>query len=530
MLNPRLLVVLCALPDGETALCTVLEALAHAGRPYRLRFALPDRFEPAFAEAAASGSALCAGDVKFYDEAAGLGGVAGLVTDETHFLSLRGEYAFRDGWEGVLLSRFGLCREPRALMTAVTEGEGDAAQAYLPAFREPIDGEGAALGAGLPLVASAAPVKTLAVHPGFVFGTIGFLRDVTTDFDTLSIAAYAAGYAVYALDRAPLYPASRCAPARLGRPSPELLPSPSLTRFEQLAGVSFDAGTASTRARMGLFGLANSYAQRLPPALALRQRLRAALCRAAPPPLTVTAFVDLPGAAHPAQSYLQRFFFLKALGGLPLVLYTGGETERVLRANFPHTLAYPDNALLPRTLLGEGMTPAQLFERNKFLLLQRAASASPSYRHLAWLDIDALPHPVCPDAVPDFSALTDDRVHIGWVGNDPDLGLIVAPRELAGPLAAALKAVTQLDTAMKRRYDRRPLIRRLMRRHPDMFTIHLLPRRGLLFLTCFPPELISAPLRALLSDLPAPVRVVPTAPEKKERVPHDRPLPESPID
>ena len=86
----------------------------------------------------------------------------------------------------------------------------------------------------------------------------------------------------------------------------------------------------------------------------------------------------------------------------------GGEAERPLRAGFPNTLAYPDHALLPRTLLAAGMHPRQLFARNQFLLLQHAALANPSYDYLAWVDMAALPHPVCPQAEPDFSALLDN--------------------------------------------------------------------------------------------------------------------------
>ncbi|MCE5343095.1 MAG: hypothetical protein LLF96_05835 [Eubacteriales bacterium] len=520
MLNPRLLVVFSALPDGETALCMALEALSHARKPFSLRFALPVCFQPLIAAAALPAGALGEGDVKYYQEAASLADVAKQITDETHFLSLRGEYAFEDGWEGVLLSRFAKCPGKRALMTAMLCVEEGETQAYLPAFRGAINFDSATIDAGLALVASSAPVKTLVVNPAFVFGEIDFLRTTATDFDTLSIAAYAAGYAVYALDRAPLRPVGGAAvTARLMKPSHALLPPPSLSRFEQLAGFRFAQGTATVRTGLGLFGVTDGYAQRYPRRLAFRQRMRQ-LLRPAVPPLTVTAFVDLPGAAHPVQNYLLRFSYLKALVHLPLLLYTGGEAERRLRADFPNTLAYPDNALLPRSLLAGGMTPIQLFERNQFLLLQHARLANPSYAYIAWLDIDALPHPICPQATPDFTALMDDRVHIGWVGNEPDLSLIVAPSRLMQPLTQEVKAITQLDADMKRSFAKRQLIRRLMRRYPDLFTLHVLPRKGLLFLSCFPGELLSAPLKKLLADLPPPVRIVPSVPGKKERITH----------
>jgi hypothetical protein len=532
MLNPRLMVILSGLPDGDAALSMVLEALAQAGRPYDLRFVLPERYADAVTAAlrALPAGALNAGDVKFRSEAGGPAGAASLVTDETHFLSLTGGYAFGPRWDAALFSRFAKIQAKKALMTAVIRGEGDGAQAYLPAFRGEIGGDTAPLGTGLALVCGAAPVKTLLVHPAFVFGNVRFLREATLEAGTLSIAAYAAGYAVYALDRAPLWPAGgRQDSAVLARPSPDSLPSTSLRRFEQLAGLSFSAHTATVRAENGVFGVEDAYPQRMPPRLELSQRVRTLFrSRAAALPLTVTAFIDLPDVVRPTADYLLRFSYLKALAGLPLTLFTGGEAERQLRARFPNTLAYPDNALLPRALLADGITPTQLFRRNKLLLLERASHAYPSYAHLAWLDLDALSHPVCPQATPDCAALTDGRVHLGWVNGEPDTSFLVAPRELLRTLVKETQIATQLDTDLKRSYSERQLYRSLLSRYPGMFTLHPMPRRELLFPSRFPPELLAAPLREALATPLAPMSVGDAllsltpgggaAPEKKEEV------------
>ena len=53
---------------------------------------------------------------------------------------------------------------------------------------------------------------------------------------------------------------------------------------------------------------------------------------------------------------------------------------------------------------------------------------------------------------------------------------------------------------------------RLIEEAPDLFALHPMPRRRLLFLTVFDPQLLGARLRALLASLPAPV-VLP-APQK----------------
>ena len=94
MLNPRLLIVLSALPDAETGLWMVLDALAQARHPFSLRFALPAPLEQEVRAAAPPEAALKQGDLLFYNEAAGLAALPPLLTDETHFLSLPGVYGF----------------------------------------------------------------------------------------------------------------------------------------------------------------------------------------------------------------------------------------------------------------------------------------------------------------------------------------------------------------------------------------------------------------------------------------------------
>ncbi len=523
MLNPRMLVMLADLPNAEAALDMALAAVAHARRPYGLRFAVAAGFADAFAEAGLPAGALGAGDVKFFDEAAGLKGLLPLMTDETHFLYLRGEHGFADRWDAVLLGRFAKVPETRAVLTAsVVNGDGGA-QAHLPSIRCFTDDHTATIGAGLPLVCAAAPVKTLLIHPACLLGRRDFLQTADAVEDSLSIAAYAAGYAVYALDAVPLWPLSPdgCAQA-LVMPTPEVLPPPLLSRFERLAGFSFARRAAIIKATQGLFGVEDGYAQRLPLPLLLKTkaaRLRRRLLRRkeAPAPLTVTAYIDLPDAARPPQTYMLRFDALMRLHGLPLTLYAGGEMERHLRSRFANTLAYPDNTLLPRTLLSQGMTLTELMRRSKLLLLQRAQRAYPAYEHLMWLDIDALPHPVCADAPLTFAHLTDDRVHIAWVDGEPDASMLVVPVRLLAPLCREVQARTQFDADGQRDLSERTLLRHLVDKYPDLFTLHPMPARELLFLSCLDPSLLCAPVRHLLQNQPKPIRVPPSAPPPKER-------------
>ena len=522
MLYPRVLVILSGLPGTQAALTTVMGALSHALFPALLRFALPTADKPESDQPDPLSGTPGAGHVRFYEESAGIQGVLPLVSDETHFLLLRGENAFADYWDAALYLRYRLCRAPYPLLTGVIVPDTEGAQACLPAIRGAVDMEGAPLGSGLALVNSAAPVKTMLAHPALLFGAIETLQKLDGDMASLSILAYAAGCTVFALDRPLLWPTAReTLTAKLKVPPPWILPASGLNRFEQLTGLSFILGTTSVRATIGLFGPQDTYPQRLPVSLWLRQQMRTLLRPAsARMPIFVTAFVDLPAPPHPTEVYLQRFAFLKALQRLPLSLYAGGESERHLRSCFPNTLAYPETTLLPRALLSDGMTPLQLFKRNQWLLLERAAHAYPTAAHLAWLDIDALSHPLCPDACPDFSALMDDRIHLGFVDGSPDASFTVVPRALLRVLAREVQTVTQLDVVMKRELGEKQLFRRLLRRHPEFFTLHMLPRKGLLFQSCFDRRLLSASLRRQLTDLPQPIRLPPRAAEKKESERH----------
>lgn len=520
MLNPRLFVILSALADGETAVTMVLDALSQAARPYGIHFAIPAQYADHFIQASIPANTVGPNDIKYYEESAGLSAVALLVTDETHFLSLTGEYVFTPHWDRALFSRFAKCKTKRKLLTAtITPEDG---QPCLPALRGVVGEERFQLGAGQALVNSRAPVPTLLLYPSFFMGLVQALHELTLQPETLSLAAYAAGYTVYALDQAVLHPVGvGAANAVLAKPPVDAMPPSSLTRFEHLAGFSFTHGTASIRAMLGIFGVLDAYAQRMPPLATLDQQMNRVLRPGkTEQPMFVTAFINLPHPPHPVPSYMLRFSYLRAIHSIPLMLYTGGEKERALRASFPNTLAYPDNSLLPRSLLAQGMSPVQLFKRNKLPLLLRATKAFPSYDYLAWIDMDTFPHPICPDARLDCTALMDDRVHIGWVEGRPDTSFMIAPRWLLSPLVKAVRSITQLDADMQRGFSERQLFRRLIKRHPDLFTLHPLPRKGLLALTCLDDRLLSLPLQQELVDLPNSIRIPQPTPGQKVRSPH----------
>lgn len=529
-----MLVVLSSLPGAAEAAQTVQRALAAASRPVGLRFAVPEACREGFDQE----------DALFYSGEEPLEAMLPLLTDETHFLHLMGAHGFAPKWDARLYDALRHVSGPALLSASVSPpveavpapvADVDAdtrvydraalgaaplprpaveAEACLPALADRFEDNAVQIVRGLPLVCAAGPVRTLAADPALLFGPVDFLRKAEPALATLSIAAYVAGFSVYALPDAPLWPLAEPPRRWLRRPVPDALPGTTLNRFEQLAGFRYDRQRAGVRTTWGLFGAEDVYPQRLPRGLRLAQHARATRMRLSERymPLLVTAFVDLPSPRRPVAAYILRFGFLKAVESLPLLLYTGGAQERLLRAGFPNTQSYPDNAVLPRSLMGMGMSPTDHFRRSKPLLMLRAASRRPEFTHAAWIDMDILPHPICREAVPSFGRLMDDRVHLATVDGVPDPSFVVAPVELLGRLCSRTKAVTQLDAELKRGWSEEVLWTRLIDEAPDLFTLHPMPRRRLLFLTAFDPQLLGARLRALLASLPAPV-VLP-APQK----------------
>lgn len=533
-----MLVILSSLSGASEAAQTAQRALAAAARPTGLRFAVPEACREGFDQE----------DALFYSGEEPLEAMLPLLTDETHFLHLMGAHGFAPKWDARLYDALRHVSGPALLSASVSPpveavpapvADADAdtrvydraalgaaplprpaveAEACLPALADRFEDNAVQIVRGLPLVCAAGPVRTLAADPALLFGPVDFLRRAEPALATLSIAAYVAGFSVYALPDAPLWPLAEPPRRWLRRPVPDALPGTTLNRFEQLAGFRYDRQRAGVRTTWGLFGAEDVYPQRLPRGLRLAQHARATRMRLSERymPLLVTAFVDLPSPRRPVAAYILRFGFLKAVESLPLLLYTGGAQERLLRAGFPNTQSYPDNAVLPRSLMGMGMSPTDHFRRSKPLLMLRAASRRPEFTHAAWIDMDILPHPICREAVPSFGRLMDDRIHLAAVDGVPDPSFVVAPVELLGRLCSRTKAVTQLDAELKRGWSEEVLWTRLIDEAPDLFTLHPMPRRRLLFLTAFDPGLLGVRLRALLASLPEPV-VLP-APQKPASV------------
>lgn len=551
MLTARLLLILSGNIDAACAEETIRSALSSAARPLGLRFAVPFALEPEITLTPEEAHIL------FYDAAAGLGSLLEWLTDETHFLLLEGPYAFAPKWDAHLLRTHHALGQ-RALLTgcmlpcapeedasstdaptqrlprlggnltalrqalAQRKPEEEAriahphvhfaktelthSEAYLPALKESLDENTISIGRGLPLVCAEAPVKTLLIDPALLLGPVSFLFDCDLTIETLSLAAYVAGYSIHVLHEAWLWPV-RDLPARvLVNPNTNVLPGTTVARFEQSLGFHYGQPHTVGKAAMGLFIPEDTYAQHMPVSLKLKQAGRSAKLqwKETHMPLLVSAFVDLPSPRNSPAFYTLRFGFLRRIASLPLLLYTGGSQERALRASFPNTQSYPDHSLLPLSLLEEGMQPSQHFSRSKPLLMMRSAKQRVEFTHVAWLDMDTLPHPICPEAVPDLHSLMDDRIHLATVGGIPDASFLVIPVKYLPAITRQVLSITQLDAELKRDFSEEMLWQRLFHKKPDWFALHPMPRRRLLFLSLFDPGLLSASIRAHLTDLPKP--------------------------
>ena len=553
MITARLLLILSQDTDSCAAEATIRAAISSAGRPLALRFAVPLALEASLSIAPEEA------DILFYHAENGLASLLPELTDETHFLLLGGPYAFCAKWDQNLLralrplGRRALltgcmlpCSAPdadpadaptqripklgsdlSALRKSLQErqqrpsaedariahphtrfhkAEVSQSEAYLPALKESLDENTITIGRGLPLVCADGPVQTLLIDPALLMGPVSFLEECDLTPETLSLAAYVAGYSIHALHEPWLWPAKDLPVRILRKPASDVLPGTTVARFEQLLGFHYGQPHTVGKAAMGLFIPEDVYEQKMPIGLRLQQAARSARLqwKETHMPLLVSAFIDLPSPRNSHAFYTLRFGFLRRIASLPLLLFTGGSQERALRSSFPNTQSYPDNSLLPLSLLQEGMRPDQHFTRSKPLLMMRAAKKRAEFTHVAWLDMDVLPHPICREAVPDLHSLMDDRIHMATVGGIPDASFLVIPVKYLPAIVRQTISITQLDAELQRDFSEEMLWQRLFHKKPDWFALHAMPRRRLLFLSLFDRELLSTSLRAHLADLPKP--------------------------
>ena len=516
MLGTRIVVIFSEFSDLDSLVDTVLDVLAQSASPFGLRFALPEGFEAVLEELPPElgGQIGTQPGLFFYKESLGLAGVCDALTDETHFLSLKGEHTFQNHWDKKLFRRYRRVQKGKpALLTAVvsSQEEGLPPQAYLPALKNEFAEDAVRLGRGLPLVAAAWPVRTLVVNPAVVFGSTDYLQKIETKSALLSFAAFAAGYSVYAVEVPLFCPRSKPKMRWLEQPGPGLLIPTHLQRFEQSAGFSFEKRKVGVRASLGLFTLEDDYAQKLPWRLKAIRRMEEWLARVRRSKIMfVTAFYHMPEAFKPTKLYTIRLSYLKAIKSLPLTLYAGGKEEHLLKKGFPNTFSYPDNALLPKGFLQEGMTALQHFKRNKLPLLARVSKSYPGFSHFAWVNCDILQHPVPAASVPNFSHLTDETIHLAVVEGVPDGSMMVVPQKHLKLLSREVHGLTQVDAAIKRSFSEESMLLRLLEKYPDLFTLHDMPQKHLLFATGLEPEFLEEETKRLLPDL---------LPEKREKWP-----------
>ncbi len=495
----RTLVILSGLENAAAARRTVLAAFNQAHSPVALRFALPVAFEKELLAETVENSELPKESLRFYHGAEGLDMPTG--SDDGFFLALHTEHDFAAMWDRELKNRFAKV-EYYALLTGCMGPASEMLepQAYLPAFGA-MEGDLVQIIRGLPLVCSAAPVRTMVVDPALLFGRISLLKKIDRQREVLSLAAHVAETPVYALDRPVFWPV-QVLPERCFRfPGPELTRLPAVQRFLQLAGFRNQPGALSLRYRWGLYNATESYAQKLPAGLAVRSKLRNMFQKADEPdvPHLVSAFVDLPGPSKPHEVYMLRFTYLNALKNMPLTLYTGGSCERYLRGLCPNARSYPERTVLPRDYLQRRMSPKDHLGRSKWLLMRKTAVENPTFTHVAWINMDILHYPLCPDVMPDFSPLMDDRIHLAVVNGKPDPSFIVAPAHRLGLIGRECESMSQFDVELRRSTSEEALIQRLYDRYSDLFTLHPMPKKHLLFHWVLDRRLVDARYRALLS-------------------------------
>lgn len=480
MKDENILVILYAPANAESTRRTIHNALQTAVQASRLSFALP-KYAQRETEDFLQKNRL---SYLYFDNRRGIASIVRQEITSNYFLLFMGCGTFLQGWDALLLMEFQENHSEKLLLTAsVWSGSEEKAEVCLPALKSPFDENGITIGRGLPLVCAKFPVSTLLADPALLFGKANFLKKVCPAITSLSYLAYQAGYDIRLMTRPYFRPTSVLPVRKLKRPVPTVLGGTTFDRFEKSCGIHWNEKSISYKALFGMNELQPIYAQQL----SLRQQFSLRMEARKNKSIAVTGFIDFPKARQNSMNYCLFFNFLSRLKNLPLLVFTGGSTEKLVRTLHPNNQNFRERDCHKY----DGMSIEEHFRYSKIMMLKRVAECTPTAKYLYWVDFDILPHPMPELAVPNEEALTDGRIHLATVDGEPDTSFIYLPADRIRLIWQETISIVETDDIFHRGFSEINLWKRIISRHRDVFTLHPMPRRQLLFLSCFDPNLLS---------------------------------------
>lgn len=515
MLFGKLLVVIINLPFIQYR-NIIDNALKTARQPRAIRFAVPE----SIAKTISKPETLIYG----YDIRNPFVSLAAQLTDETFFLTVGCSVRFCKGWDSKIENAYHQIRAEKKLLTGsfwINEsgnypqngkyirrrgqsGSDDMnvqeavtlLEACLPALQYD-EYQKLVFTEGMPIVNQIKPLRTPLINSSFCYGPILFLQTANLSYHSFSYIARFYEYQAFAIQFSPFVWIKNEEPVYFQRPAGGM-GSHMISLFEQELQVDFEHKRIGSATQNGFYPalckpeLEYSYAERVK---AVKNDLYQYWTESFYP-LCVTAVTDIQSSTNDSETLAQSVAFLENLKHLPLLIFTGGETESIVRKRSAKSERFPDLKL--RLLQCEGMSSQNFFDYTKVFLLLTAAETRKEYSHFCWVDPDTLPYPLHELTTPDFSHLMDNRIHIAAVNRILDPSCIIVPRELLPYLKNEVLYIVKKEERQSRDYSEEKLWQQIYNDNHRCFTIHEMTKKKLLFLTTLNRKQISKQLQIQL--------------------------------
>ena len=498
----QLLLVFSDIENKGELVESISESIKNASRPLCLNIAVHESFKECVNEESLTHLPRVRSFVYYSDEKNFLNLLLSEVK-ATHFLHLKGPYFFLPKWDLILYFRYKKIVKKRALLTGVIFGPHShaKAQAFLPGVDVFNSADTFSIIAGLPLVHSERPVRTLIINPALIFGSVDFLSQVNAALDTLSIEAYIAEYEVYAIDRIPFWPVAWLS-ASQQRPNLSQNNNNTLQRFERMTGLTKHEGKIDCSPLLGLFFQAKDYGQ-----IASKYQFKNVIKEMKKwkqktykknknSILWVSGYIDFQRENEMETLSMLRFHFLALLENLSMLIFTGGSQERYIRSNHPNTQNYPTYLLNDQK--NSNISKKQFFTQHKFELLLTACKRQTEFTHYLWGDLDLLHYPIKSDVQLNFEHLMDEKIHLAIVDDVMDLSFVVVPKDMIKRLNEAIDYEIYNFKVLMRQYSEIEAFKDIYNKNPEWFTLHKMIQPKMLGLTIFPRTWLSQADQSIL--------------------------------
>ena len=480
----RILMLLEAETWSEAADC-LDSAVLNASEPEQLSFGLSLRTPPTEEERAAMD--LFSPRLSLVSGLTAWSGIDPVWQGESHVLAAHPAMRFSRRWDRSLLRALGWCQKASgfsSLLTGLLPRDVDPVDAVCSVCATAIDRRlDLHFDRGTPLRYARHPVPGAFINPDFCFAPAAFFRAVAGTELPLFLAAGAAKWEIYTLNRPVIHILwENELPRESLKPH---LDSEALRRFEIRNRFQVRDRELPARLRAGVMTWDLGFETKVPAMVRMQEALRTLDSRTSPcTPLCVTFWLSVPGERLDEQR-MACFRRLSSLQNLPLQCYTDPPNAQALSLNHGNVTEYRHHYGLqvPKEIMRQDLL--NYTHLCKPFLLARTRQRELRYSHYIWLDFDYLRYPVYEKSAMDWQTVCRDRIMMALVDGRPEPSMFSVPEDRLEPLCREIDGLIRHDLSLSLPLPQeKDLWVRLMTAHPDWFEVATLPgRRELLALT-----------------------------------------------